>query len=147
MAIQGQGFFQIRLPSGDVAYTRDGAFHLDQNGNIVTADGNPLDPAVTIPTNATSISIGSDGTISVTLPGQTQAQQVGSMQLALFANAGGLSNLGGNLLYPTTASGDAILGTPGGTEGLGHDPAGHARGVQRQRGRGVRADDRRATIV
>ncbi|MGA9937318.1 MAG: flagellar basal-body rod protein FlgG [Candidatus Acidiferrales bacterium] len=119
MAIQGQGFFQIRLPSGDVAYTRDGAFHLDQNGNIVTADGNPLDPAVTIPTNATSISIGSDGTISVTLPGQTQAQQVGSMQLALFANAGGLSNLGGNLLYPTTASGDAILGTPGGTEGLG----------------------------
>ena len=77
MAIQGQGFFQVRLPSGDVAYTRDGAFHLDQNGNIVTADGNPLDPAVTIPTNATSISIGSDGTISVTLPGQTQAQQVG----------------------------------------------------------------------
>jgi len=119
MAIQGQGFFQIRLPSGDVAYTRDGAFHLDQNGNIVTADGNPLDPAVTIPTNATSISIGSDGTISVTLPGQTQAQQVGSIQLALFPNPGGLSNLGGNLLYPTTASGDAILGTPGGTEGLG----------------------------
>jgi flagellar basal-body rod protein FlgG len=119
MAIQGQGFFQVRLPSGDVAYTRDGAFHLDQNGNIVTADGNQLDPAVTIPTNAMSVSIGSDGTITVTLPGQTQAQQVGSVQLALFQNPGGLSNLGGNLLYPTTASGDAILGTPGGTEGLG----------------------------
>ncbi|HUA01654.1 MAG TPA: flagellar basal-body rod protein FlgG [Candidatus Aquilonibacter sp.] len=119
MAIQGQGFFQVRLPSGDTAYTRDGAFHLDQNGNIVTADGNPLDPAVTIPTNATSVTIGSDGTISVTLPGQTQAQQVGTLQLAIFPNPGGLSNLGGNLLYPTTASGDPILGTPGGTEGLG----------------------------
>lgn len=119
MAIQGHGFFQIRLPNGDVAYTRAGAFHLDQNGNIVTADGNALDPAVTIPTNATSVTIGSDGTISVTLPGQTQAQQVGNIQLAMFANPGGLSAMGGNLFYPTTASGDPILGTPGGTEGLG----------------------------
>jgi flagellar basal-body rod protein FlgG len=85
----------------------------------VTADGNPLQPGITIPTGATSITIGSDGTVSVTQPGQTAAQQVGQIQLALFPNPGGLNSIGKNLFLVTTASGDPIIGTPGGTEGLG----------------------------
>jgi len=119
LAIQGQGFFQIQLPTGDFAYTRSGTFHLDQQGQMVTADGNPLQPSITIPTGATSVTIGADGTVSVTQPGQTAAQQVGSIQLALFANPGGLNSVGSNLFLPTTASGDAVLGVPGGNEGLG----------------------------
>jgi flagellar basal-body rod protein FlgG len=119
MAIQGQGYFQIRLANGDLAYTRGGDFHLDQTGNFVTADGNTLDPPVTIPPNATSITIGSDGTVSVTIPGQAQATQVGTIQLAIFPNPGGLNSLGGNLYAPTTASGDPVVGTPGGAVGLG----------------------------
>src|SRR5581483_1020433 len=101
------------------AYTRSGTFHMDSQGAIVTADGYPLQPSLTIPNNATNITIGSDGTVSVTVPGQTQAQQVGSIQLALFANPGGLNSIGQNLFLPTTASGDPIIGTPGGNEGLG----------------------------
>ncbi|HWP83813.1 MAG TPA: flagellar hook-basal body complex protein, partial [Terriglobia bacterium] len=96
-----------------------GTFHLDAQGNIVTADGNPLSPAITIPPDALSISIGSDGTVSVTQPGQSAAQQVGNIQLALFPNAGGLNSIGRNLFLATTASGDPIVGTPGGSEGLG----------------------------
>jgi len=119
LAIEGAGFFQVTLPSGETAYTRGGSFHLDQSGNIVTADGNQLNPTITIPNNATNISIGSDGTVSVTLPGQTNAQQIGTIQLAMFPNPGGLNSIGKNLLMPTTASGDAIVGTPGGNEGLG----------------------------
>jgi flagellar basal-body rod protein FlgG len=119
LVIQGQGFFQIRQPNGDIAYTRSGSFHLDQNRNIVTADGNPLEPAVTIPADALTINIGADGTVSVTEPGQTQAAQVGSIQLALFPNPGGLISLGKNLFTPTTASGQPIVGTPGGSDGLG----------------------------
>jgi len=119
LAIQGQGFFQITLPTGDLAYTRSGAFHLDQNGNVVTAQGDPLTPNVTIPSNALSVSIGTDGTVSVTLPAQTQAQQVGQIQLATFPNSGGLNSIGQGLFQPTAASGDAILGTPGGSDGLG----------------------------
>lgn len=119
IAIQGQGFFQVTMPDGTLAYTRSGSFHLDAQGNIVTADGNPLQPNITIPADATNVTIGSDGTVSVTQPGQTQASQVGSIQLALFPNPGGLNSVGNNLLLPTTASGDPIVGTPGGTEGLG----------------------------
>jgi len=119
LAIQGQGFFQVRLPSGEVAYTRSGAFHLDAQGNVVTADGNPLDPAITIPSNALSITIGSDGSVSITQAGQTQAQQIGNIQLAMFANPGGLNSVGNNLFLATTASGDPIVATPGGSEGLG----------------------------
>jgi len=119
LAIQGEGFFQITLPSGELAYTRSGAFHLDNQGNIVTAAGNPMDPGITIPPNATSITVGSDGTVSVTVPGQTQAQQVGTMQLAMFQNPGGLNSIGDNLFLATEASGDPIVGTPGGTEGEG----------------------------
>jgi len=119
LAIQGNGFFQVTLPSGETAYTRSGAFQLDASGNVVTADGNPISPAITIPTGATSVTIGEDGTVSVTTPGQSAAQQVGTLQLALFPNPGGLNSVGKNLFLVTTASGDAITGTPGGSEGLG----------------------------
>jgi flagellar basal-body rod protein FlgG len=119
LTIQGGGFFQVTLPTGEIAYTRSGAFHLDQQGNVVTSDGNPIEPAVTIPTNATSITVGNDGTVSVNTPGQTQSQQVGSLQLALFPNPGGLNSVGQNLFLATTASGDPIVGTPGGSDGLG----------------------------
>lgn len=119
LTIQGQGFFQVLLPDGETAYTRAGSFHLDAQGNLVTQDGNPVQPAVTIPPGATSVTVAQDGTISVTLPGQTAAQQVGSLQLALFNNPGGLNSTGSNLFLATTASGDPVIGTPGGSEGLG----------------------------
>ncbi len=119
LAIQGEGFFQVKMPDGETAYTRAGMFHLDNQGNMVTADGNPLDPAITIPADATNVTIGSDGTVSVTQPGQTQSQQVGTIQLANFQNPGGLNSVGGNLYLATTASGDPIVANPGGSEGLG----------------------------
>lgn len=119
LTIQGAGFFQVRLPNGSTAYTRSGNFHLDAQGNVVTADGNPLQPAITIPASATNISIGQDGTVSVTLPGQNNSQQVGTIQLANFPNPGGLNSIGQNLLMPTSSSGDPITGNPGGAEGMG----------------------------
>ena len=119
LTIQGSGFFQVQLPSGEVAYTRSGAFHLDSTGIIVDAQGNQLQPAITIPSSATNITIGSDGTVSVLIPGQQQAQQVGNIQLATFANPGGLNSIGNNYFLETTASGNPIVGTPGGAEGLG----------------------------
>jgi flagellar basal-body rod protein FlgG len=119
LAIQGAGFFQIELPSGQLGYTRAGSFHLDSEGNIVTPDGNPLQPTITIPPNATNVSIGSDGTATATIPGQTQASNLGAIQLATFPNAGGLNSIGKNIYLPTTASGDAIVGIPGGADGLG----------------------------
>ncbi len=128
LAIEGQGFFQITLPSGDTGYTRSGAFHLDAQGNVVTADGDPMSPAITIPQGATSITIGSDGTVSATLVGQQAAQQVGTIQLAIFANPGGLNSIGKNLFLATTASGDPTIGTPGGTDGLGELQQGFLEG-------------------
>ncbi len=119
LAIQGNGFFQVTLPSGETAYTRSGAFNLDPNGNVVTSDGDPISPAITIPTGSTSITVGSDGTVSVTQAGQQAAQQVGTIQLALFPNPGGLNSVGNNEFLATTASGDPIAGTPGGSDGLG----------------------------
>lgn len=119
LTIKGPGFFQVRLPSGELAYTRAGTFHLDAQGNLVTAEGDPLEPAITIPPDAQSITIGADGTVTVTQPGQSQAQQVGSIQLAMFPNPGGLNSVGRNMFLATTASGDPIVGTPGGSEGLG----------------------------
>jgi flagellar basal-body rod protein FlgG len=119
LAIQGNGFFQVTLPNGQIAYTRSGSFQLDSQGNVVTTDGNPLVPAIAIPNNATNVTIGSDGTVTVSLPGQTQAQQVGQIQLATFPNPGGLNSVGSNLFLPTTASGDPIVGVPGGSAGLG----------------------------
>jgi flagellar basal-body rod protein FlgG len=119
LTIQGAGFFQVQMPNGQLAYTRGGSFQQDAQGNVVTANGNPLQPAITIPSNAQSVTVGSDGTVSVTVPGQTNAQQVGTIQLALFANPGGLNSIGNSMLSPTSASGNPIVGTPGGSEGLG----------------------------
>jgi flagellar basal-body rod protein FlgG len=119
LAIQGNGYFQVMTPSGQTAYTRAGSFHLDSQGNIVTADGDPLQPSLTIPADATSITVGADGTVSITQPGQTASQQIGQIQLATFPNPGGLNSVGNNLLLPTSSSGDAITGNPGGSEGLG----------------------------
>ncbi len=119
MVIQGRGFFQVRRPSGELAYTRAGAFHLDRDGNIVTSDGDPLEPPITLPPDAQSITIAKDGTVSYTQPNQTAVQQAGQIQLATFQNPAGLNSLGGNLFSPTDASGDATVGTPGGQEGMG----------------------------
>jgi flagellar basal-body rod protein FlgG len=118
-AIQGAGFFQILLPNNQIGYTRAGSFQQDSQGNLVTANGNALQPAIAIPANATNITVGSDGTVSVTLPGQTQTAQVGVIQLASFSNPGGLNSIGNNIYLSTTASGEAVVGTPGGTSGLG----------------------------
>ena len=119
LAIEGQGLFQVQLPTGDTAYTRSGAFHMDAQGNVVTADGNPIQPSLTLPQGATSVTIGADGTVSVTMAGQQAAQTVGNIQLALFPNPGGLNSVGKNLFLATTGSGDPVLGTPGGSDGLG----------------------------
>jgi flagellar basal-body rod protein FlgG len=118
-AIQGVGFFQVLLPNGQTGYTRSGSFQTDQQGNLVTANGDAIQPAINIPISATNITVGSDGTVSATLPGQTQAQQVGVIQLATFANPAGLNSVGNNIYLPTTASGDPVVGTAGGSEGLG----------------------------
>jgi len=119
LVIQGKGFFQVRQPSGQLAYTRDGSFKLDKDGNVVTSDGNLLEPQITIPADAQTIAIAQDGTVSYTQPNQTAAQQAGQIQLANFQNPAGLNSIGGNLYTPTDASGDAITGVPGGAEGLG----------------------------
>ncbi len=119
LVIQGKGFFQVRMPTGALAYTRAGNFHLDRDGNIVTSDGSPLQPQITLPAAAQAITIAQDGTVSYTLPNQTQAQQAGQIQLANFPNPAGLNSLGGNLFTPTDASGDATVGVPGGQEGMG----------------------------
>jgi len=119
LVIQGKGMFQIRLPSGELAYTRAGSFHLDRDGNIVTADGDPLEPPITIPPEAQTITIAPDGTVSYTLPGESAAQLAGQIQLALFPNPAGLNSIGRNLFLPTDASGEPTIGNPGGQEGLG----------------------------
>lgn len=119
MAIQGQGFFQLSRPDGTLAYTRSGNFHLNNQGLIVTADGDTLMPAITIPSNATNVTISQYGVVSATLPGQTTPQQLGTVQLATFANPGGLNSMGGNLFSQTQASGNVITDTPGGTTGVG----------------------------
>ena len=119
LVIQGRGFFQVRLASGQVAYTRAGDFQLNKDGVMVTSDGDPVEPAITIPPSAQSVTIATDGTVSYLLPGQSAAQQAGQIQLANFQNPAGLNSLGRNLYTPTDASGDATVGNPGGTEGLG----------------------------
>ncbi len=119
LVIQGRGFFQVRLPSGEIAYTRAGSFHLDRDGNLVTLDGDPIEPQITIPPDAQSITVAADGTVSYTQPGQTAAQLAGQIQLANFQNPAGLNSIGRNLYLPTDASGDPTIGTPGGQEGLG----------------------------
>jgi len=119
LVIQGRGFFQVRLPSGEIAYTRAGSFHLDRDGNLVTSDGDPLEPQITIPPDAQAIQAATDGTVSYTQPGQTAAQLAGQIQLANFQNPAGLNSIGRNLFLPTDASGDPTIGNPGGQEGIG----------------------------
>jgi flagellar basal-body rod protein FlgG len=118
-AIQGNGFFQILLPNGQTGYTRSGSFQPDAQGNLVTANGDQLQPAINIPASATNITVGSDGTVSAQLPGQTTTQQVGVIQLAMFQNPGGLNSIGNNIYLPTTASGEPAVGTAGSSDGLG----------------------------
>jgi len=119
LVIQGKGFFQVREPSGQTAYTRDGSFQMDKDGNIVDAGGNQLIPNINIPAQAQSVTIGSDGTVTYTQPGQTTSQTAGQIQLANFTNPAGLNSIGNNLFEPTDASGDPTVGNPGGQEGLG----------------------------
>jgi flagellar basal-body rod protein FlgG len=119
LAIQGKGFFQVKLPTGTTAYTRDGSFQLNAQGNVVDASGNPIEPAITIPANATSVTIAPDGTVSYALSGQTSSQTAGQIQLAGFQNPAGLNSLGSNLYGPTDASGEPTIANPGGQEGLG----------------------------
>jgi len=119
MSITGRGFLQITQPDGSVAYTRDGAFSLDSQGNIVTTSGYALQPAISIPAGSQSVTIGNDGVISVTAAGATKATQVGQVQLADFINVEGLQPVGNNLLVESAASGAPQVGTPG-TNGLGN---------------------------
>lgn len=119
LEIQGSGFFQVQQPDGSIAYTRSGNFHTNSQGTIVTSDGSTVLPAITIPSNATSVTISNYGVITATIPGQTNAAQLGTIQLATFVNPGGLNSIGGNLLQQTENSGTPITDTPGGTSGMG----------------------------
>ena len=118
IAIEGGGFFQITQPDGTVGYTKAGAFKTDSVGQIVTPDGNPLSPSITIPSNATKINIGNDGTVSVQIPGQSTTSTIGNIKLAHYPNAAGLSSQGKTIYLPSDASGSATTGTPG-QDGLG----------------------------
>lgn len=118
VAVSGRGFFEILMPDGSQAYTRDGAFQLNNQGELVTASGYPVQPGITIPDSAQSITIGNDGTVSVKLAGQATPVQVGNLQLTDFINSAGLEPLGENLYVETAASGTPQVGTPG-LNGLG----------------------------
>jgi flagellar basal-body rod protein FlgG len=118
LAIEGDGFFQVELPSGDIGYTRAGAFKKNSQGQMVTSDGFAVQPQITIPQSATSVTIGVDGTVSVVQAGQAQPQTVGTIELVRFINPAGLESQGRNLFLPTQASGDATPGAPG-RDGIG----------------------------
>jgi flagellar basal-body rod protein FlgG len=116
VAINGRGFIQVLMPNGDINYTRDGSFQLDSTGQLVTAGGLTIEPNITIPQDAISISIGRDGSVNVTQPGSTASNNVGQIQLADFVNATGLQPVGENLFRESVASGPPIIGTPGENE-------------------------------
>jgi flagellar basal-body rod protein FlgG len=118
LAIKGQGFFQVQMPDGSTAYTRDGAFQVNADGELVTNNGQPVQPGITVPVNAQSVTIGPDGKVSVTLPGQAAPVEIGQLQLANFVNPAGLEPRGQNLFVETAASGPANVGDPG-TDSLG----------------------------
>jgi flagellar basal-body rod protein FlgG len=118
LAIEGRGFLQVTLPDGQTAYTRAGSLHLNAEGLVVTAEGYPIEPQITIPPNAVSISIAKSGIVSVTVAGESAAQQVGTFELATFQNPAGLLALGSNLFATTTSSGEPTTGVPG-LDGLG----------------------------
>ncbi|KAB0499773.1 flagellar basal-body rod protein FlgG [Pseudomonas vancouverensis] len=113
MAIDGRGFFQILQPDGTTSYTRDGTFHLDSNGQIVNASGFALEPAIVIPNDAQTFTVGRDGTVSITIAGNPAAQVIGNLQTADFINPAGLQAVGNNLFLETAASGAPQVGTPG----------------------------------
>jgi flagellar basal-body rod protein FlgG len=113
VAISGEGFLQVLLPNGTMAYTRDGSFQSDSQGQIVTSSGYPVQPAIVIPPDASSVTIGNDGTVSVLQPGSSAPVQIGSMQLATFVNPSGLESKGANLYTETVSSGTAKLNVPG----------------------------------
>ncbi|MFP4061303.1 MAG: flagellar basal-body rod protein FlgG [Halochromatium sp.] len=113
MAIQGKGFFQILRPDGTIAYTRDGNFQLNENGQMVTANGLPLEPAIFIPDNALEITIGEDGIVTVEVPGEAEPEEVGQITLATFINPTGLQSIGGNLYLETASSGPPNENLPG----------------------------------
>lgn len=118
VAINGNGFFEVNMPDGTMAYTRDGSFEVNAQGQLVTSSGLPVANGITIPQGATKISIGNDGVVSVTMPGQAAPQQVGNIAMSQFINAAGLEPRGQNLYVETAASGQPQQGTPG-TNGLG----------------------------
>lgn len=119
MVIEGRGFFQVRRPTGEIAYTRSGQFQLNRDGILVTGDGDPIEPQITLPPEAQSISVAPDGTVSFSQAGQAAAQLAGQIQLATFVNPAGLNMIGRNLFLPTDASGEPTVGNPGGQEGIG----------------------------
>ncbi|HET9904764.1 MAG TPA: flagellar basal-body rod protein FlgG [Xanthobacteraceae bacterium] len=119
VAIRGEGFFRIQLPDGSFAYTRDGSFEMDAQGRIVTNQGYVVQPGITIPQNATQITINSEGRVSVMLPGNTTPTQLGQIELSMFINKAGLQAIGDNLFVETTASGTPQNGTPG-VDGFGN---------------------------
>ena len=118
MVIEGSGFFQVQLPDGTTGYSRDGAFQLDANGQLVNGAGYAIQPGITVPANARSVTVAKDGTVSITLQGQTAPQQLGQLQLASFVNPAGLEPLGGNLYAETASSGTPNAGAPG-ANGIG----------------------------
>jgi len=118
LAIEGDGFFQIVLPNGETAYTRDGAFKLDSDGRIVNSDGFAMEPEISIPSDALSISVGLDGTVSVLQAGESTPSEIGTIELARFVNPAGLISMGKNLFIISEASGDEMTGTAG-EDGLG----------------------------
>ncbi len=118
VAVDGRGFLQILRPDGTISYTRNGQLHMNADGQLVNANGLLLQPVITVPADAQTVTIGTDGTVSVVLPGNPEAQVVGNIQLVDFINPGGLQALGGNLFLETASSGNPILGTPG-QDGLG----------------------------
>ncbi|HEY0163249.1 MAG TPA: flagellar basal-body rod protein FlgG [Edaphobacter sp.] len=128
IAIQGNGFFQIQRTDGTIAYTRSGNFHPTNQGQLVTADGDPLIPSITIPANAQNVVISQYGVVSGTIPGQAVPAQFGTIQLATFTNSGGLQSLGGNLFAQTDASGVPITDNPGGNTGVGTLQQGYLEG-------------------
>jgi len=120
LAITGSGFFRIQRANGDIAYTRDGSFRLDATGRVVNQQGEVLEPGITIPTDATNITVNADGTVQANLPNRTDLANVGAIQTATFVNPGGLEAIGNNEFLATAASGDAIVVKPGdqGTGGI-----------------------------
>ena len=127
MLINGSGFFQVRQASGEIAYTRAGQFHLNEQGQMVTALGEQLEPSITIPTDVISVTIARDGTVSTTTAGQANAQTVGQIQLAIFPNPAGLEALGSNLFKATGASGQATVGAAN-ANGIGMIEQGYVEG-------------------